>query len=179
MVVKFKLGKRGDRMATKTQPTKEELFISQNVPPQTTTETVSATVKNDAGKSATKTADAKLYATAQEWLQDEYSGNLEMALAVRNANAKKTALANARQAAWMFLQGPAKKIYAAAGKMVRDSRALTPDGSATLTAREAFDIIKSAYSKLYSQEELNTIEFDESKINTERKSKDDDESSDE
>jgi len=124
------------------------------------------TVKK-AGKKVTKTAKVKLYGTSEDLLVQEFKGNMEDLLEQWNVNAVAKGKAAARQAAYMVLLGPAKKIYAMAGKMVRDSKSFSEDGTPTITAEIAFGIAKDAYSKggIFTASELNAVEFDASKIN--------------
>jgi len=124
------------------------------------------TVKK-AGKKVTKTAKVKLYGTSEDLLVQEYKGNMEDLLEQWNVNAITRGKAAARQAAYMVLLGPTKKIFAMAGKMVRDSKSFSEDGTPTITAETAFGIAKDAYSKggIFTQAELDAVKFDEKAIN--------------
>lgn len=153
--------------STKVTPEQDKLdkFIQDNTPDVTGQMDVATTIKKS-GKSVTRSAKATVYATSEDLINQEYKGSLELMLATSNANAVKAARAVARQACYVFLLGPAKKLYAAAGKLVRDSKAFSADGTPTIDAETAFKLAKTMYGSIFSAEELDVVKFDAEKINT-------------
>jgi len=144
--------------------------VSQKVTPKETGVKELKPVKvtdKASGKSVSKPVKVKLYATSEDLLVQEYKSNMQELLEQWNLAAIAKAKASARQAAYMMLLGPAKKLYAFAGKMVRDSKAYSEDGTATIDVETAFGIAKEAYSKggIFTQAELDAVTFDAGKIN--------------
>lgn len=152
--------------ALKTAPEdKDKKFIQDNIPSETGTQDVPVKIKKN-GKEVTRSAKAKVYATAEDLLTQEFKGDMDLLLATFNQDSVKKAQAVARQACYVFLIGPAKKLYAAAGKLVRDSKAFSNDGTPTIDAEKAFTLAKTMYSSIFTEEELAAVKFDEEKINT-------------
>lgn len=166
IMVSVAQSKREPKEKRYTMGTTPQTAIEKVTPSSTGTFEFPVTVKK-AGKKVTKTAKVKLYSTSEDLLVQEFKGNMEELLEQWNAGAIAKGKAAARQAAYMVLLGPAKKIYAMAGKMVRDSKSFSEDGSPTISAETAFGIAKDAYSKggIFTTAELNAVEFDASKIN--------------
>ncbi len=159
-------------MGTKSQKTeaelKQESFIKKNIPDTTASKDVAVKIEKN-GREYVGKSSAMQYSTEEDMLVKEYRGSMQFLLATVNNFLLKKAEAVARQAAYIAAQGPAKKLYAAAGKIVRDSRGA---GGVPVSAEVAFGLVKTAYRDIYitsgiaTAEEFDAVEFDEEKINT-------------
>lgn len=146
---------------------KEDLLKQDFIPAETGNREVTVTIKDkDTHKEVTKSSKAMLYSTVEDLIAKKYKGDMDLLLASENSNAVKLAEAVARQSCYLVFQGPAKKLYAAAGKLVRDSKSYSADQTPTITAEVAFEKAKLMYSIIFSEAELNAVDFDAEKINT-------------
>ena len=108
-------------------------------------------------RESTNEAKTKLYSDFEQLLKAEYHSSLDELLDEINKLQINQAKANARQAGYVILAGPAKAIYVVARKMYRDS----VSWGSPMNPKDAFEFAQQGYAYIPGAME---VVFDEKKV---------------